>query len=46
MRGQWMYVDFVRAFMPSWLANATGLKVFSIVVVGLLVFVMMLKVRG
>ena len=44
MRGQWAYVDFVRAFMPDWLARATSLKVFSIAVIGLLLFVIALKV--
>jgi hypothetical protein len=43
VRGQWIYVDFVRAFLPRWLADATSLKVFSLVVLALLVLVVFLK---
>ena len=46
MRGDWLYVDFVRGFMPNWLGKATSLKVFSLIVVALLAFVIVLKARG
>jgi len=46
MRGDWLYVDFVRGFMPDWLAKATSLKVFGLVVLALLAFVIALKGRG
>ena len=41
-----MYVDFLRAFMPNWLARATSLKVFSAVVLGVALFVIGLRVVG
>jgi hypothetical protein len=46
VRGDWLYVDFVRGFMPNWLAKMTSLKVFSLVVMALLMFVIVVKVRG
>ena len=46
MRGDWLYVDYFRAFMPTWLARATSLKVFSFVVLGLVLFVVALKIVG
>jgi len=46
MRGDWLHVDFVRGFMPDWLAEATSLKVFGLVVLALLAFVIALKAGG
>ena len=43
MRGQWAYVDFVRSFMPDWLARATSFKVFGVVILALIAFVIVLK---
>jgi hypothetical protein len=43
MRGQWMYVDFVRTFLPNWLSKATSLKVVSVVLLALLLLVIVLK---
>ena len=43
MRGDWVYVDFIRGFMPEWLARATSLKMFSLAVLALLAFVLVLK---
>ena len=43
MRGEWAYVDFGRSFMPGWLARAMSLKLFGLVVLALLVFVIVLK---
>ena len=44
MRGDWLYIDFVRNFLPNWLAKATSLKVLSAVTLGLIVLVIVLKV--
>ena len=46
MRDDWLYVDFVRGLMPDLLAKATSLKVFGLVVLALLAFVIVLKARG
>ena len=42
----WAFVDFIRAFVPRWLSKAMSLKVFSLVVLVLLVVVVALKVEA
>ena len=43
MREDWVFFDFLRAFMPDWLSKATSLKVASIVTLALIIFVVAMK---
>ena len=42
----WAFIDFIRAFVPGWLSKATSLKVFSLVVLVLLVVIVAVKVEA
>jgi hypothetical protein len=44
MRGDWLYMDFVRNFLPNWLSKATSLKVVSAATLALIGLVVVLKV--
>ena len=44
MREDWVFVDFARTFMPSWLAKLTSFRVFSLVTLALIIIVVALKV--
>ncbi len=44
MRGDWLYIDFVRSFMPNWLSKATSLTMLSAVTLALIGLDVVLKV--
>ena len=46
MKNDWVMFDFVRAFMPDWLANVFNLKVLTVATLALMIFVIVLKARG
>ena len=43
MRDDWVFVDYLRIFVPGWLSKMLSLKVFSAVVLALTVLVVALK---
>ena len=42
----WAFIDFVRSFLPRWLAAVTSMRVVSIALLVLLIAIVALKVEG
>jgi hypothetical protein len=43
VREDWVFIDYIRAFMPSWLSSLMSMKVVSAVALALVIFVVVLK---